>query len=684
MSAYLTSAPQLITEPGDDPPSQPFDSVILSGWRTERRASDPGTFFGMPTATIATIRASNEVGVLNWLQGVDFAGSLADLKIGFERRLDGSEFLWADWETYLSGRIRSNPRRTEDGDFEIEIVYSDPGPKIVDHVFTGLQGGLLMQAGDLGSAAHDPSLDFPGGGLTIVATIKMRSPLPSGNRAIVRKAGAPTGQAYRFRFKPPDILAFDSQGNEIEAPGVISPDAAIHAVAIIDGLSVAIIAGRDAAGAQVVATGTLSSPLPASTGALEIWTAGSVGSDEMEIWQLALFEAAIDQAAAISLLDRAIQPTTADLRHLWKFNETSGASALSSLGGIDLTLTGSPPWIPTFDGHDPDDYPWSAAGQLAPAAWGQCRQLPVVSVDPRDYFVWDTEPSDGPFVSARVNGALMAEGSQYTVDLGTSSIHLVGSVGDGQITVDTYGRPAGTMTELYAEIAGEPVDSSAVLWDPEVALSAQMGEPMGRNEALQMIAASGACWHARRRDGTRVLGTWAPPSGGPAAAILGGGPRGRIRRIRERPAAAPAARIEVAYDRAGMAIREDVIPRLATTPDERALLASDWRTEDRRSAGNRRSYPESEDRRIETALVDRADALTWLGYAAELFMVPGRWVDLLIGLEEPDLDIGSIVFIQHEDERWNLIAGKLFLVTGLSIDSTEASTELYLWAQEDQ
>jgi hypothetical protein len=679
----VTSAHRLTTGPTDTPASTAFDSVITPGWKLTRHIAAPKTYFGASGNDWGQLVLDNAHAQLSDWDEIDFNGHEVDLRMGARRKINGDPWEWSDYETILTPKVRGIGQDPQGRKIVKLSATADDRP-LIEEVYRGFQGALQLGPGLTAAASHHSSLEFAGGPLTIIITAKLASsPIPSTNFARKFITGGAGSSAFNLTWSGDYDLRFISQTDSIYSDGGIVYGSDCHYIATIggDGVTVKLYAGRFAADLALVGSGTLSAAIPSSAGDFQIRSGPPATAADW--WQIALVAAEMTLAELRDVLDRPIKTTLADLAHLWKFNETSGLTAAATVGGQDLTVDSGGTWETTYEGADPDDFEGSPAGQVKPALWGQGRGVEVVCVDPqRQIYAYDHAAADGPLDAAYANGAVLATPAQYTSDLTTSTVTfpLGSDVPEGVLTVDTTGRTAGKISELYATLAGETPDAAHHAWDPDVMMISRRDKSPDLEASLLALARSGCGWTARQRDGTRMLGTWtAPTESDPALRIYGGGPRGQIISVEGTRAATPAYKLVCRYAPAGIALDRGVIPG-SVDPDDRDYLASDWLTAEREDPTVLDAYPAAGERVVETYLTTAANAELWLDRAAVLFMQTHRWpVVTVAGLEPFGLELFDEIYVEHSNPEYELTDGAYFRVVGVRDAPGTGATRLWLW-----
>lgn len=254
----------------------------------------------------------------------------------------------------------------------------------------------------------------------------------------------------------------------------------------------------------------------------------------------------------------------------------------------------------------------------------------------------------------------LAADAGYTYDLAHSVILTPSSLtGDATADVTLWLSQGGTarVSEVMAQILGAPVDTSALLWDPEINYWLAPGSSTKFSEILDKLAFSAAAWWIETRDGTGYrLGTYQLPNGTPQA-VIGAS---KISSIKNVQTITPYYRFRVAYDPTWQTVST---LSGSVSQSQRDLLQNPWRFYPRTApASFRKQWPLSQERTdpFQTYLTNRDDAKTWADLAQPLYMAKRRWLDLDVeGLSLLSIDLNDCVWVSHPDPRYQIVDGAL-------------------------
>jgi hypothetical protein len=258
---------------------------------------------------------------------------------------------------------------------------------------------------------------------------------------------------------------------------------------------------------------------------------------------------------------------------------------------------------------------------------------------------------------------------QYSYDL-VRSIVTPTSVPAGNLTVDAilWRSAAGTAkaSEVFAFILGQQVDTSDLIWDPEIGLFLEAGSP--RSTALDKIAASAfAWWIEDGRNGYR-FGTWRLPKGDPKTRI----DASRIDTIVPVPTIAPYRRIKCAYDRTVSQLDSGSIAG-SVPASERERMSKPWGVAQRmaptRTLDAFRLAVDREEP-FETWLASAGDAERWLDLATPFFLEKRYWYEVRVsGIGILDGELWDEVWLQHPDPTCRLADGATALILSAQRDA---------------
>lgn len=282
--------------------------------------------------------------------------------------------------------------------------------------------------------------------------------------------------------------------------------------------------------------------------------------------------------------------------------------------------------------------------------------------------------------------------SIFTWDLNNSTVALARSPG-GELTVDAIceGGADLTASEGFEIVADAPVTNQLVV-DPVVGFAVAPGEDVKVGDLLDEIAASCFGYRAEDRDGGHVLGSYAPPSGNPVAALIGSTPAelesrgvtlpaivGKIQAINERHAIPPVWQVRVGHDKTWK-LTEGAAGVVNNT--DRQRLTTTWR-EVKRTFAEIRKVPGTDPmpEPLATYIVGRADAEAVADQlAVPVLTAKRRWPALTVeGIPTLALNLGDEVLVEHPDEDFGLTDPVPAVVWSLEEDSASNITQIGVW-----
>ncbi|MEM1204773.1 MAG: hypothetical protein AAGN66_16210 [Acidobacteriota bacterium] len=382
---FLTDAPQLITEPTDDPSSTPFVSRLAGGWSVVRAIGQRGQLGGASQPDYGELFLDNQDGALDYLRDVDLDGQPVQIYLGGLFRTDGAPYPWSSFEQRFAGHVhRFVPTGKK---FQIQLR----GPEGLDDrpaietVLEGWGGGLRFGAGQEGVAAHHAGLDVTGA-LTL-GWVGVVHALPSSWAGLVRQGTSAADAVVFVQVGADGTWRLRVRGGSVATNGPMNPGQLVALGAIVDADASsstgyrARLFQRQAGRWLQVAEGEIPEPQPNGEGVYLAKGGQDIDATYLETW---LQTGALEEADLRRRLSAPIEDADEISAMIWayKFEDRTGDTALDELELADATLTGSPTWSPSLTGDDPTRFGTGAAPGLAePATVGPCRNVPLVAVD---------------------------------------------------------------------------------------------------------------------------------------------------------------------------------------------------------------------------------------------------------------------------------------------------------------
>ncbi len=255
---------------------------------------------------------------------------------------------------------------------------------------------------------------------------------------------------------------------------------------------------------------------------------------------------------------------------------------------------------------------------------------PAISPDGRDIRVEEVLISETLLAPTPVVIRTLAADRQYTYDLPNSTASLLVSTQAGAFGIDATGGPAGayTASALFGVVSDSTVDTSGLLWNPNLAVGHLLNASTTRKAVLDSIALSAMAWWVEDETGSFRLITIRPPVGSPSRRF-----RPEIIAIRNLSSTDPFSRITVGYGKNYLVVDKSNIPG-SVPANLRSRLSTDYQLLPR-SAGSAtmKNFPQAKPRTepFQTYLLDDpAAASTWLDYAAPLFLEERSWWEVTL------------------------------------------------------
>lgn len=420
----FTNAPSLFTEPGDDPPNEQYRSVLMKGWRTDRRLTRKSTFTGPSQFNRGELIVSNSMpdgspGPLDDWLSLDWNNQPITIRVGGRIRADGTAYPFAEFYPYFVGVVQDVVARA-DGQLSIilagrTILCQQP---VVEAFYRAFGGAMrLFEAYD---AATSADAAFTLSTLSLEWFGVPRS-LPSAECALIRH----TSNDYGLIARSTGALYFvHGGGTEVQTSYTLTAGqplvTACTAAPAATGFDVRVYAGTCAEDlAEVLATNIPT--LAPSLGMIKLGRYSGDGIDA-DVWESRVWSTArtLDE-----IRDQADGPlvapsSQAGLVECWKFGDGTGLTARGELEAHDLTLSNSSiAWVSSLEGDDPEQFGGDLLGRTKPRTYGPAFNVPLTGVDQQRHDHQWSDLASADLLRLKVNGAPMVpEESVQVVTLG--------------------------------------------------------------------------------------------------------------------------------------------------------------------------------------------------------------------------------------------------------------------------
>lgn len=426
---YLTNAGRLFTEPGDTPPNEPFRSVIVKGWRTERRLTREATFTGPSEINYGELVVAFHVAdgspspFVDWLD-LDFNNQPVTIKVGGRIKADGTPYGYADFQPHFVGVI--DDVVPGDGILTIRlagrtILCQQP---VVEDFYRAFGGALLVEAktsGDVATAADHASFDTSGA-ITLEWFGIVRA-VNSSQSSLFQK-GEGTDVAYRLGVSASGQLRVQvGAGTNVRDISEYSPpvDTYQHIAASIDADgTVTVHVGTRGENLATVGTAVLPSASGSSpvSGAFYVgqYTTTSTQKADVEAWEIRVWSGVrtLEQLRETADAPLVAPKDNPAIVSCWKFGDGDGDEARSEVSpSQDLVLTGCA-FTSSLEGDDPEQFGGDLLGQTKPRTYGPAFNVPLTSVDQQRHDAQWSDQASTDILRLKVNGAPMVPDETLT------------------------------------------------------------------------------------------------------------------------------------------------------------------------------------------------------------------------------------------------------------------------------
>ncbi len=354
---------------------------------------------------------------------LDWNGKSVEIFVGARRKADGAEMDLSEFDATFTGLIdKMRPL----GDAQFEVTFADLrlefDKDVGEKVYRGFGGGFRI-SGDIFApstlfADHTTDLDVTNE-LTLVwiGTFDgLRVPVPSSAHTpfiMNGKNGISGDPVLSVNYA---LMVNDLTGTLVFAGGLdgsnistaitssylipVGQPLVLAAVVAADGVSVTFYAGTDGDDVAEVDTGTL--PFPVTPGPLDGVSIGQTGGSDMSPWEVQVWDSAKSLEDLRELADGPVTDANdrSDLLESWRFSEgvklgLGSEAVFGEKGVLDFAASGTPTWVSSYTGDDPDIFAGSVAGKTRALAYGPVSNVLLARIDTqRHVYGWDTTETD--------------------------------------------------------------------------------------------------------------------------------------------------------------------------------------------------------------------------------------------------------------------------------------------------
>ncbi len=431
----ITNAPRLFTTPTDDPPNEPFLSVLMKGWSTTRslttkpdgktpdKAFTSRSTFNRGHLIIAVDDTSNRFAssatdktppspFADWLD-LDWSGQPLTIKVGGRVKSDGTPYAFADYADFAVG-ITDQIFPGEDGTLVIAMaglkrLCSAP---VVTEVYRGFGGAAVTVAGAHLTAPSDAAWDLAAGTLEVFGVLRVIN----GAASLITKDSGD----YGLRLNASRALGYRWDGATVFSSHVVplvDPSyAGMTFSPAVGGLvTLKLYAGKDSRDVALVLTATVAE-VAQTTDALEVSRVLGGGS-AMDTWETRIWSAERTESEILSGLDAPLSPGDEDdLVEIWRYAQGEGDTVFGQKDIADLTYTGTGMvWTSSLEGDGPE-FGSPLVGQSKPDGYGAAFNVPVANVDSQRHIGQWSRVTSLDLRRLKVDGAPMVADETVLVD----------------------------------------------------------------------------------------------------------------------------------------------------------------------------------------------------------------------------------------------------------------------------